>query len=101
MDSNNTQNSAGKKVGPIIGALIIIILLVVAALYAWGHRLNKEAEPAADQAQAVQASAAAQNTNAAPAADQTGTAAKMSSSDDIDSLSKDLGSVDASSSSSF
>ena len=59
MDSNNNiQNSSGmmnamppvmknepksqKKVGPIIGALIIILVLVIAGLYFFGQKLNKE-----------------------------------------------------------
>ncbi len=51
----NTQNSSGmmngmppikqneKKVGPIIGALIIVLILIIAALYFFGQKLNIEA----------------------------------------------------------
>lgn len=55
MDQNNVQNSSGmmngmppqvkteKKVGPIVGALIIILVLIIAALYFFGQKLNTEA----------------------------------------------------------
>ncbi|HEY4503528.1 MAG TPA: hypothetical protein VJJ28_00225 [Candidatus Paceibacterota bacterium] len=48
----NTQNSSGmmngmsptpnneKKVGPIVGALIIVLILIIAALYFFGQKLN-------------------------------------------------------------
>ncbi|MEY2664352.1 MAG: hypothetical protein RIT04_160 [Candidatus Parcubacteria bacterium] len=75
MDTNN-QN---KKVGPIIGALIIVILIVIAALYTWERRLNSAATPA-DQA-------------AIETTDQTASASnavQLSTSDDVDSLTKDL-----------
>lgn len=53
MDINN-QNSSGmmngippvnhseKKVGPIVGALIIVLILIIAALYFFGQKLNTE-----------------------------------------------------------
>ncbi len=34
------QNHEGA--GPIIGAIIVVILLVFGALYFWGQKLNKE-----------------------------------------------------------
>ncbi len=33
--------------GPIIGAIIIVILLVFGALYFWGQKLNKRTPPTA------------------------------------------------------
>jgi hypothetical protein len=48
----NTQNSSGmmngmppqpqseRKVGPIVGALIIVLILIIAALYFFGQKLN-------------------------------------------------------------
>lgn len=48
----NTQNSSGmmngmppitqpeKKVGPIVGALVIVLILIIAALYFFGQKLN-------------------------------------------------------------
>ena len=39
----NTQTSENKPAGPVIGAVIIILILVVGALYFWGAKLNKEA----------------------------------------------------------
>lgn len=55
MDPLNTQNintqtppqmmpSHDRKIGPIVGAVIIIILLVLAALYFWSIKLNSKAE---------------------------------------------------------
>jgi hypothetical protein len=53
----NTQNSSGmmngmpptprtdKKVGPIVGALIIVLVLIIAALYFFGQKLNTELAP--------------------------------------------------------
>lgn len=50
----NTQNSSGmmngmppaprteKKVGPIVGVLIIVLILIVAALYFFGQKLNTD-----------------------------------------------------------
>ncbi len=57
MDTNNVQNSSGmmngmpptpapateKKVGPIVGVLIIVLMLIIAALYFFGSKLNTEA----------------------------------------------------------
>ena len=51
----NIQNSSGmmngmppepkqtKKVGPIIGALVIVLIIIIAALYIFGKRLNTTA----------------------------------------------------------
>lgn len=36
----NNQSREGS--GPIIGAIIVVILLVFGALYFWGQQLNKE-----------------------------------------------------------
>ena len=59
----NTQNSSGmmngmpptphteKKVGPIAGALIIVLILIIAALYFFGQKLNTESIPATTSAQ--------------------------------------------------
>ena len=38
----NNQSSENKPTGPIIGAVIIILVLIVGALYFWGAKLNKE-----------------------------------------------------------
>lgn len=74
-----------KKTGPIIGAVIIIILLVIAALYVWNdHKIKQgpsESTQATQQYQDEYAAAAASATIAQP---------KMSSSDDTDSIFNDL-----------
>jgi hypothetical protein len=94
MDTTNT----GKK-GPVIGAVIIIVLLVIAGLYVWGSHLNKTASenqteteaPVTESSDSMMAATSTASMNAAPA--------KMSSADDVDSLSNDLDS-DASANSS-
>lgn len=43
MDPNINQNPENKPAGPVIGAVIIILILIVGALYFWGAKLNKEA----------------------------------------------------------
>lgn len=96
----NVQNSSGmmngmppqapheKKVGPIVGTLIIVLVLIVAALYFINQRLNTN-EPAANttvqQDTTSQTSASHETIN--PAA-QNG---NLSSSDDVDSIQADLG----------
>lgn len=89
MDINN-QNSSGmmngippvnhteKKVGPIIGALIIVLILIIAALYFFGQKLNTEAPSV--PATTEQAVTPASNENAA----------NVLSSTSIDSLQADL-----------
>ena len=43
MEPNANQTSENRPAGPVIGAVIIILILVVGALYFWGAKLNKEA----------------------------------------------------------
>jgi len=41
MDNQNTpQKDSG--VGPIIGSIIIIILIILGGLYFWGYEINKQ-----------------------------------------------------------
>lgn len=63
---------AEKKVGPIVGALIIVLILIIAALYFFGQKLNTEVAPQMDQTPATDISA-----NAA-------------SADDVDTLQAEL-----------
>lgn len=93
----NTQNSSGmmngmpptahteKKVGPIVGALIIVLILIIAALYFFGQKLNTESVP--------QDNTSAQTTslNTQTRAQET-MAASASQADDIASLQADLNS---------
>lgn len=97
MDNNNlqTQNSSGmmngmppetvvpkkeRKLGPIIGVLVIVIVLIIAGLYFFGKKLNTEA-PIDTQTETM-------------ASDQTSAAvtstSSTSSNDDVDSISADL-----------
>ena len=90
----NTQNSSGmmngmpptpkieKKVGPIVGALIIVLILIVAALYFFGQKLNTETP--------VQDTTSMQSVSPSP---ETANVANASSSlDDIASMQADLNS---------
>lgn len=68
----NTQNSSGmmngippvakqdKKVGPIIGVLVIVLVLIIGALWFFGQRLNTS--PSAQKAN-VESSASASTAN--------------------------------------
>ncbi len=38
----NTLNTQPKSAGPVIGAVIIILILVIGALYFWGAALNRQ-----------------------------------------------------------
>lgn len=69
----NTQNSSGmmngippipkqdRKIGPIIGVLIIVLVLIIAALYFFGQKLNttNTEQPAALQTTNTENSASA------------------------------------------
>ncbi len=45
-EDNQTQNRRQDDgAGPIIGAIIIVILLVFGALYFWGQKLNHQPSP--------------------------------------------------------
>src|SRR3954462_6173270 len=93
MDQNTTnpmpssqaplQPKSERKVGPIIGALIIILVLVIAALYFFSQRLNNT-EPAnttgSETSASVTSDVSAQNTQTAQAAP----------SDDVASIQTDL-----------
>jgi hypothetical protein len=85
---DNTQNSSGmmngmppvqkaeRKVGPIVGALIIVLILIIAALYFFGQKLNTSA-PADVSAPVVNNS-------------QPQTPAAAAKSDDVASIQSDL-----------
>lgn len=90
MDQNNIQQNASgmmngmppapkteRKVGPIVGTLIIILVLVIAALYFFGQKLNTDA-PALQPAQSEQVPAESM-------------AAAANNSDDVSSIEADLG----------
>jgi hypothetical protein len=52
-DSQKTNHPHDSGIGPIVGSLIIVVVLMIAALYVWGQHLNTEArlkQQAADQA---------------------------------------------------
>ncbi len=86
----NTQNSSGmmngmppvpsteKKVGPIVGALIIVLILIIAALYFFGSKLNTQA-PVESQQQAT-----------LETADNGEMTASAAQADDVASLQADL-----------
>lgn len=72
-------------VGPIAGAVIVILLLVAGGLYFWGAQLNKQEEvlpfiPSNDTQQADDTSAASDTSAGLP---------QQSSSDDVSSIEAD------------
>lgn len=85
----NTQNSSGmmnglpplskpeRKIGPIVGALIIVLVLIIAALYIFGKNLNTEPEIVAPEVRTTETMA-------------TSTSATSTTSDDTTSLESDL-----------
>ncbi len=36
------ENQSTSTIGPIIGSLIVVVVLIVAALYVWGQHLNTQ-----------------------------------------------------------
>lgn len=80
MDIN--QNSSGmmngippvgqkeRKIGPIIGALIVIIILIVASLYFFGKKLNTETSAPVEEVPAVET---VQTSSETPLSDSTET----------------------------
>jgi len=40
----------GNKIGPIIGALVIILLVIIAAIYFFGRNLNSDTAPVEEPA---------------------------------------------------
>ena len=89
MDIN--QNSSGmmngmppinhneKKVGPIVGALIIVLILIIAALYFFGQKLNTESTVPSDTS--------SQTSMETPTNSMT---ASASQADDVQTLQSDL-----------
>ena len=75
------QPNDNKPIGPIIGALIIVLILIAGALYMWGQKLNvdeKSKSPAA-----------------APVAQATVTAPQDSTASIKDSLDTSVGDLDS------
>ncbi len=50
----NKKNQSDSTIGPIIGSLIVIVVLIIAALYVWGQHLATEARRQAEIDQANQ-----------------------------------------------
>ena len=79
MEMNMPAQTSNKKIGPIVGALIIVVLLIVAALFVWGSHLNGTSSEST-----VQSSASTSTDTVAK--DQTA----ISTSDDTSSIANDL-----------
>ena len=73
----NSQAPVGehKKVGPIVAVLIIVLILIIAALYLFAARINREAVPSDNN------TSAGQNQTVQPITNKA---------DDVDSLDADL-----------
>lgn len=82
MDMNN-QNSSGmmnglppqsktdKKIGPIVGALIIVLIIIIASLYIFGKNLNTETEVMTPEAATTEETSDATASVASPIIDDT------------------------------
>ncbi len=87
----NTQNSSGmmngmppvikeeKKIGPIIGVLVIVLVLIIAALYFFGQRLNTQPTNSTANTQT--------NSGIETASNQS---ANVTSSTSVESIQKDI-----------
>lgn len=42
---SQTENHEKNSVGPLIGSIIVIVVLVIGAIYVWGNKINKEVIP--------------------------------------------------------
>ena len=54
MENGNTANNEnemgnGKPIGPPIGTIIIVLVLIIGAFYFWGSKLEKTTSPAIDE----------------------------------------------------
>ncbi len=81
--------SSPKKtpVGPIIGLLIILAIIVIGTLYFWGQRVDTKN-------QAVQQAPTTEETSQPQTDSQTEQLQQQSTSDEIDSIESDLNSTD-------
>lgn len=67
-----------KTIGPIIGSLIIVLLLMLGALYIWAQKLKMDREQETMQRNSINSSQSAE----------------LHTGDDINSLKKDLNATD-------
>ena len=77
-----------RKIGPVVGAVIILILLVLAALYFWSIKLNSKNETTSPMTSEIPMEGAKMNDGATVNNDVTATPAPSTEEVKID---KDLG----------
>lgn len=78
---NQTNSGEHKKIGPIVAILVIVLVLVVAALYLFASKINKQTvTPPVTSATPTQSTAATIES----------VQAVTNTADDVDSLQKDL-----------
>lgn len=84
---DNQATNGESKIGPIIGIIIVVIVLIIGALYFWGQKLN-------NQTTEVKTETVSTTENAVVADEETdATVANLkaqSNSDDLTSISNDL-----------
>ena len=82
MNETNSNGGAESKLGPAIGIIIVIIVLVVGALYFWGQKISNESPPTTERSPATNTAtsvdSAVQNLNT------------QSSSDELNAINNDL-----------
>lgn len=90
----NTSGSGQKKVGPIIAALVIVLVLVIVALYVFSSRINDQALPvngtAKTNAPISTVSTIPGNENQAAAITTIEVKSVTNTADDLNSLQNDL-----------
>ena len=74
-------NNGEKSVGPIVGIVIIVIILIIGALYVWGQKITENKKMLNDETTVTPSS----ETDSLTANFQT-----QSSSDEVDSIQGDL-----------
>jgi len=79
------QLTEEKAIGPAIGVIIIILVLILGGLYFWGERMNKGSEIPNPQVE-----------NSATPDTQTQNLQQQSSSDDVNAMDADLTATDLS-----
>jgi hypothetical protein len=87
------QEPQKSSVGPVAGAVIVILLLVAGGLYFWGAQLNKEQ---ANDVPFIPSNETSQDTNANLTSDTGAGLPPQSSSDDVSSIEADANAMDMS-----
>lgn len=92
MPADFSGNHEHKKVGPIIATLVIVIVLVVAALYIFGSKLNKQS-PIVPEQNTATSELSATDQMAGMATPTASVTPVTNKADDVQSINNDLNSA--------